>query len=193
VLSAGLLIDYRLVISIKYRRIILQKGWISPEFFIKSSKADNTVIIGYASVFEVTDNQNDIISKGAFKNSQSHNVKLLWQHDVTKPIGVIKYLAEDDYGLKIEAEINNKTLLGAEASALIKQKAVSGLSIGFTIKSSDYNIQGLRVIEEVELMEISIVTFPANNMAGISQIKQQRLDSTSLDELEHLVRQLEKI
>jgi len=118
---------------------------------------------------------------------------LLWQHDVTKPIGVIKYLAEDDYGLKIEAEINNKTLLGAEASALIKQKAVSGLSIGFTIRSSDYNLQGLRVIDEVELMEISIVTFPANNMAGISQIKQQTMDSTWLDELEHLVRQLEKI
>jgi HK97 family phage prohead protease len=171
----------------------LQNGWISPEFFIKSSKSDNTVIIGYASVFEVTDNQNDIISKGAFKNSESHNVKLLWQHDVTKPIGVIKYLAEDDYGLKIEAEINNKTLLGAEASALIKQKAVSGLSIGFTIRSSDYNLQGLRVIDEVELMEISIVTFPANNMAGISQIKQQTMDSTWLDELEHLVRQLEKI
>ena len=171
----------------------MQNGWISPEFFIKSSKSDNTVIIGYASVFEVTDNQNDIISKGAFKNSESHNVKLLWQHDVTKPIGVIKYLAEDDYGLKIEAEINNKTLLGAEASALIKQKAVSGLSIGFTIRSSDYNLQGLRVIDEVELMEISIVTFPANSMAGISQIKQQTMDSTSLDELEHLVRQLEKI
>ena len=169
----------------------MQNGWISPEFFIKSSKSDNTVIIGYASVFEVADNQNDIISKGAFKNSESHNVKLLWQHDATKPIGVIKYLAEDDYGLKIEAEINNKTLFGAEASALIKQKAVSGLSIGFTIKSSDYNIQGLRVIDEVELMEISIVTFPANSMAGISQIKQQT--STSLDELEHLVRQLEKI
>ena len=171
----------------------MQNGWISPEFFIKSSKSDNTVIIGYASVFEVTDNQNDIILKGAFKNSESHNVKLLWQHDVTKPIGVIKYLAEDDYGLKIEAEINNKTLLGAEASALIKQKAVSGLSIGFTIRSSDYNLQGLRVIDEVELMEISIVTFPANNMAGISQIKQQTMDSTWLDELEHLVRQLEKI
>lgn len=171
----------------------MQNGLISPEFFIKSSKSDNTVIIGYASVFEVTDNQNDIISKGAFKNSESHNVKLLWQHDVTKPIGVIKYLAEDDYGLKIEAEINNKTLLGAEASALIKQKDVSGLSIGFTIRSSDYNLQGLRVIDEVELMEISIVTFPANNMAGISQIKQQTMDSTWLDELEHLVRQLEKI
>ena len=42
-------------------------------------------------------------------------------------------------------------------------------------------------------MEISIVTFPANNMAGISQIKQQTMDSTWLDELEHLVRQLEKI
>lgn len=171
----------------------MQKGWISPEFLIKSSKADNTVIIGYASVFEITDNQNDIISKGAFKNSESHKVRLLWQHDVTKPIGVVKYLEEDAYGLKIEAEINNRTLLGAEATALIKQKAVSGLSIGFIIKSSNYNSHGLRVIDEVELMEISIVTFPANSMAGISQIKQQMFDSASLEELGHLVKQLEKI
>ena len=176
----------------------MQKCWISPEFLIKSSKADNTVIIGYASVFEVTDNQNDIILKGAFKNSESHNVKLLWQHDVTKPIGVIKCLEEDEYGLKIEAEINNKTLLGSEATALIKQKAVSGLSIGFTIKSSNYNSQGLRVIDEVELMEISIVTFPANSMAGINQIKQQSLNDTNfncraLEELSSLVKKLEKI
>lgn len=171
----------------------MQKGWISPEFLIKSSKAENTVIIGYASVFEVTDNQNDIIAKGAFKNSKSHNVRLLWQHDVSKPIGVIKCLEEDEYGLKMEAEINNKTLLGFEAIALIKQKAVSGLSIGFTIKSSDYNSQGLRVIYEAELMEISIVTFPANSMAGISQIKQQKFHSTSLEELACLVKRLEKI
>ncbi len=123
---------------------------------------------------------------------------MLWQHDVTKPIGVIKCLEEDEYGLKIEAEINNKTLLGSEATALIKQKAVSGLSIGFTIKSSDYNSRGLRVIYEVELMEISIVTFPANSMAGINQIKQQHLNYTNfncsaLEELSRLVKKLEKI
>ncbi len=171
----------------------MQKGWISPGFIIKSSKADNTVIVGYASVFGVADNQNDIISNGAFKNTKSNQVRLLWQHDVTKPIGVVNYLEEDEYGLKIEAEINNRTLLGSEATALIKQKAVSGLSIGFIIKSSDYNSHGIRVIDEVELMEISIVTFPANIMAGISEIKQQIFDNASLEELEHLVRQLEKI
>lgn len=171
----------------------MQKGWISPEFVIKSSKTDNTMIVGYASVFEVADSQNDIISKGAFKNSASDKVRLLWQHDVTKPIGVIKLLEEDEYGLKIEAEINNKTVLGAEAAALIKQKAVSGLSIGFNIKSSDYNSKGTRIIDDVELMEVSIVTFPANIMAGISQVKQQIFNSASLKELVYLVKQLERI
>ena len=72
------------------------------------------------------------------------------------------------------------------------------LSIGFTIKSSDYNSRGLRVIYEVELMEISIVTFPANSMAGINQIKQQHLNDINfnckaLEELSRLVKKLEKI
>ena len=171
----------------------MQKGWISPEFVIKSTMANTTSIIGYASVFEIADSQNDIISKGAFKNSKSHEVRLLWQHDITKPIGVIKCLEEDEYGLKVEAEINNKTLLGAEAVALIRQKAVGGLSIGFTIKSSDYDRHGARVITDVELMEISVVTFPANVMANISAIKQQNFSYGSLDELAGLVKQLEKI
>lgn len=63
-------------------------------------------------------------------------------------------------------------------SELIKQKAVNGLSIGFAIKSSDYNSKGMRVIDDVELMEISVVTFPANAMAEISQIKGAALESS---------------
>lgn len=80
-----------------------------------------------------------MIVKGAFKSIEARNVKLLWQHDASKPIGLIKSLSEDEYGLKFEAEINNNIETGREASELIKQKAICGLSIGFSINSSSYN------------------------------------------------------
>jgi HK97 family phage prohead protease len=142
-------------------------------------------------VYGIADSQNDIIKKGAFKSSENHQVKLLWQHDVTKPIGIVKFIEEDEYGLKVEAEINNKITAGAEATELIKQKAICGLSVGFTIRSSDYDRQGARVIDDAELMEISIVTFPANTRAQINKIKDSETQSGSLEELEKLIEQLE--
>jgi len=176
--------------------VVLEKGWISSDFIVKSRRKDNTVISGYASVFGVIDTHNDLVVKGAFKNAESHKVKLLWQHDVTKPIGIISLLKEDEYGLLLEAEININTVAGAEAVELIKQKAVAGLSIGFSINSSDYNKEGSRVISDVELREISIVTFPANQHAEIQCIKEidvtdSLLEQKNLKELAKLVKQIE--
>lgn len=174
----------------------MEKGSISSDFMVKSAKKDNTVISGYASVFGVLDSHNDIIKKGAFGNIEAGKVKLLWQHDYTKPIGVIKFLKEDEYGLMIEAEINNSTVAGSEAAALIKQQAVNGLSIGFAIKSSDYNQQGVREIDAIDLKEVSIVTFPANQEAGIQCVKKLDTEALSenqekLDELSVLIKKLE--
>ncbi|MDG1436320.1 MAG: HK97 family phage prohead protease [Rickettsiaceae bacterium] len=174
----------------------MEKGWVCSDFIVKSIKKENTVISGYASVFGVVDSQNDIIEKGAFKEAEGKNVKLLWQHDSTKPIGVINFIKEDEYGLIIEAEINNNTVAGFEASALVKQQAVGGLSIGFTIKSSDYNKEGSRVVQEVELREISIVTFPYNQYAAIQYVKKINIDDSlseqqKLDNLSRLIQQIE--
>ena len=169
----------------------MKKGWISADFIVKSDSKKNTIIAGYASVFDITDSHNDMVVKGAFKSSKSNKVKLLWQHDVTKPIGVITSFEEDEFGLKLEAEINNKTVLGAEAAALVKQGAVGGLSIGFSIKSSGFNKDGVRVINDVDLAEISIVTFPANKHAEINNVKQSVFYQKSLNELDNLIKQLE--
>lgn len=174
----------------------MEKGWVSSDFIVKSTKKDNTVISGYASVFGVRDSHNDIIKKGAFQSAAAQKTKLLWQHDVEKPIGVVKFLKEDEYGLLIEAEINNNTIAGSEAAALIKQQAVSGLSIGFAIKSSDYNQEGSRVIDDIELREVSIVTFPANEHAEIRCVKKIDFEEESdkhkkLVELATLIKQLE--
>ena len=84
------------------------QGNICNQYLIKTGADLNTRLEGYASVFGTLDHHNDIIIKGAFASSIRKKIKLLWQHDTLKPIGIIHRLAEDDFGLKIEAEINNK-------------------------------------------------------------------------------------
>lgn len=168
----------------------MEIGNICAGFLIKSDMTNNTLISGYASVFGVIDNQNDIIEKGAFEAAIAADVKLLWQHDSLKPIGVINSIYEDDYGLKMDAEINNNVSFGKEASELVKQKALKGLSIGFSIKDFAYNDQGVRLIKKIDLMEVSIVTFPANAKAGITYVKALETKSNPLDRLEKLVQTL---
>ena len=176
--------------------VLLEKGWFCSDLIIKSSKPSNTIISGYASVFGVVDSQNDVIVKGAFASAESDKVRLLWQHESSQPIGVIKLLEEDEYGLKFEAEINNKIEVGREASELIKQKAICGLSIGFSINSSDYNEKGMRVIDDLSLAEISVVTFPANDQAEIMHVKNKLFSTedneSDLDKLSKLIKRLKE-
>ena len=170
----------------------MEKGNISKNFSMKSVGAENTIISGYASVFNIVDSQNDIVQKGAFEDTQPENIKLLWQHNTLKPIGIIKSLYEDDYGLKIEAEINNRILLGKETTELVRQKAIDGLSIGFCAKDFEYDNQGVRLLKKVDLMEISIVTFPANRNAGIINVK-KIADYPIIQSLERIEKLLETL
>ncbi len=139
-------------------------------FTVKSANESETVISGYASVYGCIDCSNDIIVKGAFKEASPHKVRFLWQHNKEKPIGIIRSLKEDDYGLQVEAAVNLEIASGREACSLIKQGAVNGLSVGFSIASYSYDDSGTRIISGCDLMEISVVTFPANKKAGIRKI-----------------------
>jgi HK97 family phage prohead protease len=116
-----------------------RQNFITKNFVIKSSSDNNIIITGYASVYEVLDQHNDLIVKGAFAFTNTQNIKFLWQHDTQKPIGIIKSLSDEDHGLKIEAIINNKIEAGREAIELVRQGAVNGLSVGFNIIHSNYN------------------------------------------------------
>ena len=170
----------------------MERGNISENFLIKAVGSENTIICGYASVFNIVDSQNDIVQKGAFEDTKPENIKLLWQHDTLKPIGIIKSLYEDDYGLKIQAEINNRISLGKETTELVRQKAIDGLSIGFCAKDFEYDNQGVRLLKKVDLMEISIVTFPANRNAGIINVKKltEHPINHSLERIEKLLEKL---
>lgn len=128
-------------------------------------------ICGYASVFDQVDQHRDIIIKGAFKNIDLSKIKFLWQHDSNYPIGKITKLEEDYWGLYLEAELALDVEKAREAHALIKQGAISGLSIGFNSKEFCYDKNNNRIIEEIDLWEVSLVTFPANQNAVITDYK----------------------
>jgi HK97 family phage prohead protease len=131
------------------------------------------VFTGYASIFGNVDQHGDVVVPGAFRKSLSERgnvVPLLWQHDTTEPVGVIE-LVEDSKGLRVvRGEINLETAQGREAYALLKQGAIKGLSIGYQVVQDGW--QGkVRQLKELKLMEVSLVTFPANELAGVTAIK----------------------
>lgn len=132
-------------------------------------------ISGYASVFNAKDHQGDVILPGAFEQSvKEHNnnvrkIRLLWQHESAQPIGTIDKIHEDSHGLYFDASINCMVAKGKEAAALLNQGAVDSTSIGFTTLESSFNKLGTRLISQVSLWEISVVTFAANDQAKIDR------------------------
>ena len=146
-------------------------------FEIKAVNADGTVE-GYGSVFGVRDNYDDVIAKGAFIQSlKDHRAAgtmpaMLWQHDADKPIGVWTDMVEDEKGLRIKGQLAMETVKGKEAHALLKMGALNGLSIGFMSKEWAYDRDTeVRTLTAIDLWEVSLVTFPANGKARVTNVK----------------------
>ena len=137
---------------------------------------------GYGSVFGNKDLGNDVIEAGAFakslKRRKPQNVKLLYQHKSDMPIGVFDEIKEDEHGLVVKGRLALKTQAGAEAYELLKMGALDGLSIGFRVnpKEVSYDKRGnKRIIKEVDLMEVSLVTFPMNPQATVRSVKGEEI------------------
>jgi len=126
---------------------------------------------GYASVWGVLDAYGDMVERGAFKKSIGERkvFPLLWSHNINEPIGVVR-LEEDEYGLKVDGEINLDVQRGRELRSLLKQKAVNGMSIGFQTIKDKVDV-GVRKLKEIKLWEISLVVFPANEKAVVEEIR----------------------
>lgn len=138
---------------------------------------DTGLIGGYASIFGIEDQTGDVVAPGAFARSlaarPAGQVRMLWQHDPSEPIGVWEEIAEDARGLRVRGRILEEVARGREVLSLLRAKAVDGLSIGFrTIRSRMDEKRSVRVLLEVDLWEISIVTFPMNEAARIAGVKQ---------------------
>lgn len=130
---------------------------------------------GYASTWDL-DQGGDLIIKGAFSKTLKEaggRVKVLWQH--SEPIGRPISMEEDDKGLFVKAKIS-KTRLGDEALELMADGVIDRMSIGYRIPEgkSEYNSDGIRLIRELKLLEFSVVTFPMNEAAVITDVKRVR-------------------
>jgi Escherichia/Staphylococcus phage prohead protease len=131
---------------------------------------------GYASVFGEPDSYGDTIKPGAFKKTLAARGKagqpaMLWGHDPSQPIGVWTELVEDTRGLKVTGKLVTKTTRGAEAFELLKAGAVTGLSIGFRTRAAERGPNGGRVVTDIELFEISLVTMPAASKARVTSVR----------------------
>ena len=123
---------------------------------------DGTIISGYASLFGKSDQGGDTVEKGAYGASlaKGRGVKMLWQHDPTQPIGVWDEVREDATGLWVKGRLLTDVAKGREAASLIAAKAIDGLSIGYRTVKARKDDKGGRLLSELELWEVSLVTFP---------------------------------
>lgn len=142
---------------------------------LKTLRPDG-VFEGYASLFNREDLGRDVILPGAFAESLrtrgSAGIKMLFQHDPAEPIGVWETIHEDAKGLHVRGRLLPDVARAKEVLALMKARALDGLSIGFkAIVSRRERPGGVRRISKVDLWEISIVTFPMMPDARVSNVK----------------------
>lgn len=128
--------------------------------------AEGRVIEGYASLFGIADQGGDVIAAGAYAASlariaaRGDRVRMLWQHDPAHPIGVWEEIREDTRGLWVCGRLLPEVARAREAAALVAAGAIDGLSIGYRTLRAERDGKGRRVLTEVELWEVSLVTFP---------------------------------
>ena len=148
------------------------RDYLDIPFKIKAVSEDG-LFSGYGSVFGVVDSYQEVVANGAFKESlDARTPSLLWQHRSGEPIGVYTAVKEDNIGLHVEGKLALKTARGAEAYELLKMGAISGLSIGFVTREDSYDrVTGVRTLKKVDLWEVSLVTFPANDAARVASVK----------------------
>jgi len=138
--------------------------------------ADDGTIEGYASLFGDIDAARDMVMPGAFartlKQRGIRRVPMLFQHDPAEPVGVWLDLTEDFRGLRARGRLIPDVAWARELTALIRAGAIDGLSIGFrTVKGRIDPASRVRKLMDVDLWEISIVTFPLLSGARVRAVK----------------------
>ncbi len=155
---------------------------------------DDGTFSGYGSVFGNVDSYREIVAPGAFKSSLAaiksagDPLPVLWQHNPDQPIGGYTDLGEDERGLKVSGFLlKDDVALAREAYALMRARVVKGLSIGYYVRADSYDEKSsIRTLTELDLREISVVTFPANEQAQVENVKaafQQMLKAGQLPAL----------
>lgn len=149
-------------------------------FEIKNIGEDGS-FIAYGSTFGNEDLGGDVVVKGAFTKTLKENdikdVLLLAQHDTGEIIGEFKSIVEDEKGLLVEGQLFiNDIKRAAETRFLMLKNLLKSMSIGFRIPKGGAAFEnGVRLLKEISLVEISVVTFPMNEEAEILGVKNMNL------------------
>lgn len=123
------------------------------------------VFVGYASLFGERDQSGDVVMPGAFaaslKRRAARDVRMLFQHDAGEPVGTWVDMRETVRGLHVTGRLNRNVQRGRELFSLLETRGLDGLSIGFkTLKARRDRATASRLLTEIDLWEISLVTFP---------------------------------
>ncbi|MGO4304199.1 HK97 family phage prohead protease [Cupriavidus sp. RAF12] len=162
---------------------------------------DDGVFEGFGSVFGNVDSYKEVVAPGAFAESLAgwkaagRLPPVLWQHRSGEPIGPYLEMEEQPLGLRVKGKLLVDDVQRAkEARALMKAKAVNGLSIGFVTREDSYDrVTGIRTLKKVDLWEVSVVTFPANPAAQISSVKSAIEGIQTLREAEDFLRDVGRL
>ena len=133
---------------------------------------------GHGSVFKNVDLGGDVVMPGAFKRTLANHRKsnslpqMFWMHDPSRVPGKWLSMSEDDNGLVVKGVLAD-TPLGDEIHTLLKMDAVKGLSICYSTTDQDFDNDGNRLLKEVELWEVSVVSLPMNPLAQVAHAKSQ--------------------
>ena len=132
-------------------------------------------VAGYASLFGLRDRGGDMVLPGAYGASlkrlaaRGDKVRMLWQHDPSQPIGVWDEVYEDARGLYVTGRLLPDVARARDAAVLLAAGALDGLSIGYRTLRAEKLPQGGRNLVEVEVWEVSLVTFPMQLEARLDQ------------------------
>ena len=163
--------------------------------------SDDGLFSGYGSVFGVVDSYNEVVAPGAFLESieeargKARTFPVLWQHRTEEPIGSwnIETLKEDDRGLFGDGALwLDDAPYARIAYRGMKSRSITGLSIGYYVRESSFDEKTrIRTLTKLDLVEISIVTVPANDEARTDVIKSKLAHGglPSLPEFEQLLRE----
>ena len=154
----------------------IEKEIKSFPFEVKAIAEENNIFTfeGYASTFNNVDHGDDIVIRGAFSNSLTKNsqVPILWQHQMSEVIGVSVQLYEDDKGLFIKGNLpKDDTLVSGRIIPQMKVGSIKEMSIGFFTKNYDRAKDGIRLLKEIDLFEVSLVTKAMNSQALVTGFK----------------------
>ena len=134
------------------------------------------VFVGYASLFGERDQSGDVVMPGAFAASLKRRgaaaVRMLFQHDAAEPVGTWIEIAETAKGLHVKGRLDRNVQRGRELFSLLESRGIDGLSIGFrTVRARRDRATASRLLTEIDLWEISLVTFPMLAGARVTDVK----------------------